>query len=154
MKKIISIFLYILVLQGCGFTPMYSKNQIADFYIENVSFNNADPDFALFIKNNLKNYSTGKNKQKFNIDIKMNYSKTSLSKNSLGETDMYLLTSIIEFTISSENKEKKFQVKESLKIKNLNDEFNEKNYEKNAKKNMAELSTSKLLMQLSRFNDN
>ena len=92
--------------------------------------------------------------QKFQISAIVNYSKSTISKNSAGDTDEYELSSIIEFIISSEKREKKLQVKETLRIKNLDDEFEEKNYERNAKKNMARSSTSKLLMQLSRFNDN
>jgi outer membrane lipopolysaccharide assembly protein LptE/RlpB len=154
MKKIISLCLFFLVLQGCGYTPIYSKNQKINYYIEDISFNDADPDLAFFIKDNLRNYLIKKNNQKFRIAVIVNYSKTPISKNSAGEADEYQLSSIIEFIISSEKKEKKLEVKETIKIKNLENEFEEKNYEKNAKKNMARSSTSKLLMQLSRFDDN
>lgn len=154
MKKIFSMCVCFLLLQGCGYTPIYSQNQKLNYYIEDISFNDGDPDLVFFIKNNLKNYLIKNDNQKFQISAIVNYSKSTISKNSAGDTDEYELSSIIEFIISSEKREKKLQVKETLRIKNLDDEFEEKNYERNAKKNMARSSTSKLLMQLSRFNDN
>ena len=154
MKKVFLLYACFLVLQSCGYTPMYSKNQKVDYYIEDISFNDSDSDLAFFIKDNLRNYLNKNKNQKFKIAGLINYSKNPISKNSLGETDEYQLSLIIEFIISSEQKEKKLVVKESFRIKNLDDEYEEKTYEKNAKKNMAHLSTSKLLMQLSRFNDN
>ena len=154
MKKVILLYACFLILQSCGYTPIYSKNQKVDYYIENISFNDSDSDLTFFIRDNLRNYLIKNNNQKFKITVLIDYSKSPISKNSLGETDEYQLSSIIEFIITSEQKEKKLRVKESFRIKNLDDEFEEKTYEKNAKKNMARISTSKLLMQLARFNDN
>ena len=154
MKKTISMCLLFLLLQGCGYTPIYSQNQKLNYYIEEISFNDGDPDLVFFIKDNLKNYLIKNDNKKFQISAIVNYSKSTISKNSAGDIDEYELSSIIEFIISSEKKEKRLQVKETLRINNLDDEFEEKNYERNAKKNMARSSTSKLLIQLSRFNDN
>ena len=154
MKKIFSMCVFFLLLQDCGYTPIYSQDQKLDYYIEEISFNDEDPDLVFFIRDNLKNYLIKNDNQKFKISAIVNYSKSSISKNSAGDTDEYELSSIIEFIISSEKKQKKLKIKETLRIKNLDDEFEEKNYERNVKKNMARSITSKLLIQLSRFNDN
>jgi hypothetical protein len=125
-----------------------------NFYIEDLSFDNGDNDLIYFIKSNLKKYLVKSNSQEFLIKARVDYAKTPISKDSTGKDDSYQLSSIVEFIILSEKKEKKLMIRESINIKNLDDEFEEKNYERNVKKNMARSITSKLLIQLSRFNDN
>ena len=101
MKKVILLYACFLILQSCGYTPIYSKNQKVDYYIENISFNDSDSDLTFFIRDNLRNYLIKNNNQKFKITVLIDYSKSPISKNSLGETDEYQLSSIIEFIITS-----------------------------------------------------
>ena len=152
MKKILIIYFFSLLLQGCGYVPMYANNQIVDFYIEEIEFDDGDRDLSTYIKNNLNSYFISKGNQKYKIKTSIDYTKNTLSKNLAGETLEYDLIALIKFTISTEGLTKDLIIKESFKMNNFSDEFEERQYEITIKQNMARSITSKLLLQISRFN--
>ena len=154
MKKIIIIYLFLLLLQSCGYVPMYGKNQKVDFYIEEIKFDDGDRDLSTYLKNNLNAYFVIKGIKKYKIDTSIDYTKNSVSKNSKGDTAEYELNAIVRFEITSEDFSKKLIIKENLKMNNFSDEFEERQYEQTIKQNMARSISSKLLTQLSRFNVN
>ena len=154
MKKISLIFLILLFFQNCGYTPIYSKNQNLDFYIESITFNDGDDDLAEHIKFNLNNYLNQKDGKKYKINTSIEYKKIETNKNTLGEAEEYDLSSNIIFKIEGDNLNKNINIKESFKMDNFNDEFEEREYEQMVKKSMARSIVSKLLIQLSRLNVN
>jgi len=154
MKKICTIILILLFTQSCGYTPMYSKNQKVNFYIKSVEFAESDKDLASYLKLNLNNYFEKKDGSEYIIDANISYKKTIASKDSTGEIEEYNLSSVAKFIIKSNNFSKTINMNESFKMENFSDEFQEKEYEDNIKKNIARTMTSKLLFQLSRFDVN
>lgn len=154
MKKICTIILILLFTQSCGYTPMYSKNQKVNFYIKSVEFAESDKDLANYLKLNLNNYFEKKDGSEYIIDANISYKKTIASKDSTGEIEEYNLSSVAKFIIKSNNFSKTININESFKMENFSDEFQEKEYEDNIKKNIARTVTSKLLFQLSRFDVN
>ena len=154
MKKIYIIFLILFFTQSCGYTPMYSKNQKVNFYIKSVEFAESDKDLANYLKLNLNNYFEKKDGSEYIIDANISYKKTIASKDSTGEIEEYNLSSVAKFIIKSNNFSKTININESFKMENFSDEFQEKEYEDNIKKNIARTMTSKLLFQLSRFDVN
>jgi hypothetical protein len=154
MKKIIIIYLFLLLLQSCGYVPMYANNQKVDFYIEEIKFDDGDRDLSTYLKNNLNAYFVIKGNKKYKIDTSIDYTKNSVSKNSKGDTVEYELIAIVKFEITSEDFSKELVIKENLKMNNFSDEFEEIQYEKTIKRNMARSISSKLLTQISRFNVN
>ena len=154
MKKIIIIYLFLLLLQSCGYVPMYANNQKVDFYIEEIKFDDGDRDLSNYLKNNLNAYFVIKGTKKYKIDTSIDYTKNSISKNSKGDTVEYELIAIVIFVITNEEFNKELIIRESLKMNNFSDEFEERQYEKTIKQNMARSISSKLLTQISRFNVN
>ena len=154
MKKISLIFLILLFFQNCGYTPIYSKNQNVDFYIESITFNDGDDDLAEHIKFNLNKYLNQKDGKKYKINTSIEYKKIETNKNTLGEAEEYDLSSNIIFKIEGDNLSEIIKIKESSKMDNFNDEFEEREYEQVVKKSMARSIVSKLLIQLSRLNVN
>jgi len=154
MKKIIIIYLLLLLLQSCGYVPMYANNQKVDFYIEEIKFDDGDRDLSTYLKNNLNAYFVINGIKKYKIDTSIDYTKNSVSKNSKGDTVEYELIAIVRFEITSEDFSKELVIKENLKMNNFSDEFEERQYEKTIKQNMARSISSKLLTQISRFNVN
>jgi len=154
MKKISLIFLILLFFQNCGYTPIYSKNQSIDFYIESITFNDGDDDLAEYIRFNLNNYLNQKDGKKYKINTSIEYKKIETNKNTLGEAEEYDLSSNIIFKIEGDNLSEIIKIKESFKMDNFNDEFEEREYEQIVKKSMARSIVSKLLIQLSRLNVN
>ena len=133
---------------------MYGKNQKVDFYIEEIKFDDGDRDLSTYLKNNLNAYFVIKGIKKYKIDTSIDYTKNSVSKNSKGDTVEYELIAIVRFEITSEDFSKELIIKENLKMNNFADEFEERQYEKTIKQNMARSISSKLLTQISRFNVN
>jgi len=133
---------------------MYSKNQKVNFYIKSVEFTESDKDLANYLKLNLNNYFEKKDGSEYIIDANISYKKTIASKDSTGEIEEYNLSSVAKFIIKSNNFSKTININESFKMENFSDEFQEKEYEDNIKKNIARTVTSKLLFQLSRFDVN
>ena len=154
MKKISLIFLILLFFQNCGYTPIYSKNQNVDFYIESITFNDGDDDLTEHIKFNLNKYLNQKDGKKYKINTSIEYKKIETNKNTLGEAEEYDLSSNIIFKIEGDNLSEIIKIKESSKMDNFNDEFEEREYEQIVKKSMARSIVSKLLIQLSRLNVN
>jgi hypothetical protein len=154
MKKIIIIYLFFLLLQSCGYVPMYANNQKVDFYIEEIKFDDGDRDLSTYLKNNLNAYFVIEGNRKYKIDTTIDYTKNSVSKNSKGDTVEYELIAIVKFEITSEDFSRELVIKENLKMNNFADEFEERQYEKTIKQNMARSISSKLLTQVSRFNVN
>jgi hypothetical protein len=154
MKKISLIFLILLFFQNCGYNPIYSKNQNVDFYIESITFNDGDDDLAEIIKFNLNKYLNQKDGKKYKINTSIEYKKIEINKNTLGEAEEYDLSSNIIFKIEGDNLSEIIKIKESFKMDNFNDEFEEREYEQIVKKSMARSIVSKLLIQLSRLNVN
>ena len=154
MKKALIIYLFLLILQSCGYVPMYANNQKVDFYIEEITFDDGDRDLSMYLKNNLNAYFVIKGIKKYKIDTSIDYTKNSVSKNSKGDTVEYELIAIVRFEITSEDFSKELVIKENLKMNNFSDEFEERQYEKTIKQNMARSISSKLLTNISRFNVN
>ena len=152
-KNLLTILLFFLLL-GCGFSPIYSTDKKVDFYIESIDFNNSDKELANFIKINLNNYLRKNNGKKFKIEASIDFNKNSISKDALGNSEEFELSSIFNFVISGDELNKSLSFKEVARMNNLADEFKELQYERGVKKNMAQSITSLLLMQLSILNAN
>jgi len=133
---------------------MYANNQKVDFYIEEIKFDDGDRDLSTYLKNNLNAYFVIKGIKKYKIDTSIDYTKNSVSKDSKGDTVEYELIAIVRFEITGEDFSKELVIKENLKMNNFSDEFEERQYEKTIKQNMARSISSKLLTQISRFNVN
>jgi len=133
---------------------MYSKNQKVNFYIKSIEFTDSDKNLANYLKLNLNNYFEKKNGSEYIIDANISYKKTIASKDSTGEIEEYNLSSVAKFIIKSNNFSKAININETFKMENFTDEFQEREYEENIKKNMTRSITSKLLFQLSRFDVN
>jgi outer membrane lipopolysaccharide assembly protein LptE/RlpB len=155
MKKLFIIPLIFILLQNCGYTPIYSKNQPINFYIESLEFNKGDNVLANFIKINLQRYLR-RNDNNIGYEIKaiINYNKSPLSKNSAGQIEEYNLISTVEFVIILNKTSKVYNITESFVMPNFSDEFQEIQYERNIKQNMARSIASKLLIQLTTLNVN
>jgi outer membrane lipopolysaccharide assembly protein LptE/RlpB len=153
MKKIWILCLMLLLIQNCGYKPIYSKNQKINFYIESINFSDPNNNIADYIKSNLKNYINKKDGDKYIINTNIQYNKRTLSKNITGEIEKYDLSLNVSFEIKSKTFNKKLDFQENFIMNNLGDELEERRYEENIKRNMALSITSQLLILLSR-NDN
>jgi len=143
-KNIIIIFL-ILLLNGCGFTPIYLNKNDVKFSIEQVNYS-GDRDLNNFLKMNLDQYKNEKIDNKFSIDAKSTYKKIILSKDGTGKVTNYQLEAEVIFLIKSINKE--IKIIERKIIDGMDDKFEEARYERTIKQSFASSITNKLTSEL------
>ena len=154
MKKILTVTLILFFLQNCGYKPIYSKNEKINFYISELNLNFEDRELYKFIKSNLINYNESNYGKEYIVTGNGKYLKNIASKNRAGDVEEYEISTFVEFVITSNSKTENFEVSETFNIKNLDDEFEEEQYEKSIKENMAQSITNQLIFRLSTFNDN
>lgn len=150
IQKIIFLILLPFFLLNCDYNPIYSSNNNYDFYIEEIN-QEGNNEINALIRNELKKYRIKDNKKKLIINNISTFGKNSQSKNKSGDTDQYLLNLKIKFIIESENEKKSFTLSENFLMKNFNNKFDERNYEKTIKSNMTKLIVNNLIVQLSRM---
>ena len=140
----------ILFLNSCGYTPMYSSANKTDFNLEKINLN-GDEFIINDITNNLNNLSKTNSKKSIIIEGKILYQKTSQTKNLAGDTTQYRLKTTSELTIKSSNQELKLNINENFDMKNFDDEFEERKYEKTIKENFARSINSQIILRISKI---
>ena len=142
------LLLLFLFLTSCGYTPLYSsKENRLNISVENYEGDN-DINFKLISKlRTHKNLNT----EEFKIKIKTDYKKTDLSKDITGKIQDYELTISSTFEVNYSDTTRNFTVKETFTMKNLEDDFEERNYEKTIKENLANSIYQKLMIQMLKF---
>ena len=147
LKKLFLILILLNVLQGCGYSPIYSANNKLMINIEEI---NSDGDWELnnYIKSSLRRHSSDDKTEKFKIKLDTIYNKSSIEKDSAGNTTKYLFEIEANVNINSTKINKNFLFKEKFTMDNFEDSLVEKNYESSNKNNIANLIVDKLIVQL------
>ena len=150
-KKIISSFviLFSIFIYSCGFSPMYSMKDSQNINIEVIS-TEGDREINFNLKSKLRIHKNP-NSKLFRIMISSNYLKTDISKNLVGDVEEYRIQSTTNITLITDDLEKKFVATENFTMKNFADDFEEINYEKRLKKNIAESNYRKILLEISKI---
>ena len=147
MKKIISIFL-VLLLNACGFQPIYNSNNIEQFSLKILS-TEGDKEINNFISRNLRIYTNDLYEKNYSLKINSDNKKSILTKNKQGKATDYQLTISTNFEIISEKNNSTFEIIKNFNIKNLEDSFQEKEYERSIKQNLVNIITSELINKIS-----
>ena len=147
IKNILIIFILPFLFQGCGYSTLYSNNNDKDINIE-ILETKGDQEINNYILFNLKKY-TGKEGKTYSINMNTNYTISEISKNLEGSIDSYQLVAVTQFEVKSININKTISIKEEIKINNLSDNFEKRNYEKSIKKNFSDTISSRPILQLS-----
>ena len=129
---------------------MYSSVNKTDFYLKKIDLN-GDEFIIKNVTNNLNNLSQTNSKKKIIIEGKILYQKISQTKNLAGDTTQYRLKTISELTIKTTNQEIKFNNSENFDMKNFDDEFEERRYEKTIKENFARSINNQIILQISKI---
>ncbi len=147
LKKIFFIILSISLLSNCQYKPIYSNQNKIDYKIIVTSFT-GDKDINNFIDTNLLRNSKESSNKVVNISFDTKYSKNVLAKNAAGAITDYQISIVTTFTIRKENSYESFPVNEKFNFQKMTDKYEEKNYENNIKRNLADLISQKLILRL------
>ncbi|MDA8690668.1 hypothetical protein N9L88_00085 [Candidatus Pelagibacter bacterium] len=145
MIRKFTIVITLIILTGCGFTPMYSKkNNNNNFSIEKINFS-GERELNNFLKIGLMRYKNSSDK-KFIIDVESEFLKIILTKDITGKITNYELIANFTFKLES-NKE--FEFTEKKIIENLDNNFEQTKQERTVKQIFATSVINKLITQLS-----
>jgi len=149
IKKIFFKLFLIILLTNCDYTPIYSVNDEDRFNIEVTNFE-GDREINSKIISKLRVHKN-ESLELYQISFNTSYSKNIISKNLEGKAEEYQLDAMTSYIIINENFKKNFSVTESFKMKNFEDDFEEKNYEERIKENIADLNYQKIILQIKKI---
>ena len=147
LKKIFLIILFLNLLNHCDYEPVYSDQKKINYKIVITSFS-GDKDINNLIATNLKKTSKKGSDKIINIVFDTKYTKNVLAKNSAGSITDYQSDVVTTFVIENENNSESFSVNDRFNFKKMNDKYEEKNYERTIKKNLANSISQKLILRL------
>ena len=147
-KKVFSFITILFLLTSCGYTPMFSKLEKNNIFIE---IQNVEGDRTInnFMKKKLLQYQENFNaEKKYKIEILSDYKKLIITKDAAGVITNYRLTADVSFKINYNDSLKTIIFKEKFDIKKGDSLFEEQNYENLIKQDIANLIVQKFIFQL------
>ncbi len=132
---------------------MISKVNDQNFNIVNLD-TEGDQQISSSIKRGLERYAKNqKTNKNFEIVINTNYEKITLVKDAKGNaTDFKLVVNLkLTFVEKEENIEKIIELNESFTIKKNDNNYEQKDYERAIKNNMAQTLVNKIIFHLSKY---
>lgn len=151
IKKNFIKIIFIFLLASCGYSPMLSTMDNKILNIEVVS-HEGDKEINQVLRSKFKIHRN-ENEELIKISINSSYKKKDLSKNLTGKVEDYKIETTTSFIVIRNKNEKNFSFSEEYTIKNFDDDFEERNYEKKIRRNVANINYQKLMLQLYKFND-
>ena len=151
IKKNFIKIIFIFLLASCGYSPMLSTMDNKILNIEVVS-HEGDKEINQVLRSKFKIHRN-ENEELIKISINSSYKKKDLSKNLTGKVEEYKIEIITSFIVSRKKNEKNFSFSEEYTVKNFDDDFEERNYEKKIRRNVANINYQKLMLQLYKLND-
>ena len=148
LKKISFIILLLNLLNHCDYKPVYSNQNKVDYKIVIKSFT-GDKDINNLISETLKRNSKENSNKILIISLHTKYSKNTLARNNAGTITDYQANVISKFTIDKENNSENFIIVEKFNFQKMTDKYEEKNYERTIKKNLANSISQKLMLRIS-----
>ena len=152
MKKS-TLFILLFFLYACGYTSVYKNVKTQDLNMKIISLE-GNLEMNNLIKNQIELFSNDESKNIFNIDIKTDYERIVIAKNSKGIATNYKLDGIFNFKIYSKDNEYSININESFNIKKNSNSYEQTSYEKIIKENFVKSAVDKLIIKLININDN
>ena len=144
MKKIFLIIL-ILLLNNCGYTPIYSSKD-SNFKIVNLNAN-VNNSLTNYIKNSINVFSNEDSEKKLNISFNLKENVSVILKDSKGDPAKNRLTITVDLSLFDINKNlvESNSFSESFEYNIDDNKFNLKQYEKNIKFNLVEQISQQII---------
>ena len=145
MKKIVLVLIF-LILNNCGFTPLYSSKN-SNYNVISIEKNTSNS-LTNYIQNSISVLSNENSEKNFKINFDFVEDIAVILKDSKGDPKKNRLTITVDLSIFSEDQSlisvKEFS--ESFEYNIQDNKFNLKQYEKNIKFNLVEDITQQILV--------
>tara|TARA_B100001559_G_scaffold12865_1_gene11193 strand:+ start:409 stop:858 length:450 start_codon:yes stop_codon:yes gene_type:complete len=148
LKKFVLFIILVLVSSGCDYSPIHSiKTNNIEIKIISMS---GDKEINNYLSKELEKKSKASS-EKMEVIINTNFSKRVLAKDTKSFATDYELQVIGNFELKKDDKSKTIKITEKFRYKNLNDNYEQKNYEKMIKLNLSKMIISKLNFRINNF---
>jgi len=149
LKKKINFFIIMLMLTSCGFTPININQNYLNFKVEIINIE-GDSEINNIIRSKLirRQSSSEDIKELFKLEINTNYQKNIFSRNLAGGAENYQLDVEAKVQVINKNIKKNYIFKENFLMKNINDQFEQAQYEKNIKNTFANSISEKIIAKI------
>ena len=138
------LFTIILIINGCGYTPIYSSKSNS-FKINNIEYE--DNKINQKIVKSLKSISNDNSSNEIDLIISSSKDKRILSKNKSGTAEIFELR--INLNVTYLSRVKTFNMKQNYS--NVDNKFQLKEYEKIIEKQLIDELVDKLINYLTNF---
>ena len=147
IKKIFLIIVSLNLLNHCEYKPVYSNQNNVDYKIIITSLN-GDKFINNLVAENLKKNSKDQSNEIIDVSFDTEYTKNVLAKNSIGTITDYQSNVIATFVLKKGENIERFVVNEKFNFQKMADKYEERNYERTIKKNIATSISQKLILKL------
>ena len=148
LKKFVLFIILVLLSSGCDYSPIHSiKTNNIEIKIISMS---GDNEINNYLSKELEKKSKASS-EKIDVIINTNFSKRVLAKDTKSFATDYELKVIGNFELKKGDKSKSVKITEKFRYKNLNNNYEQKNYEKMIKLNLAKMIISKLNLRINNF---
>jgi hypothetical protein len=146
-KNIIFIITILIMLASCDYQPIYNNSKLKNIRFDFVE-EKGDQQINKFIISNLKKNQAKLNAKTYKISIDTIFNKIILAKDKFGSATDYKLSVTSNFKINNEDQKLSLTINEEFIYKNLQENYDQSNYENSIKKNLAEQISEKLRTKL------
>ena len=148
LKKFVLFTILVLLTLGCDYSPIHSiKTNNTEIKIISMS---GDREINNYLSKELKKKSKASS-ERVDVIINTNFSKRVLAKDTKSFATDYELKVIGNFELKKGTKSQSFTISEKFRYKNLNDNYEQRNYEAMLKRNLAKIIVSKLSLRINNF---
>ncbi len=146
MKKI-SLFILILFISHCGYSPIYNNENETKIKI-NILNTEGDKKINNLLISDIRKISRNDYEKEFDINISTVFSKIITAKDSKGEASNYQLKVVTKFELIKQSESEFISFEEKIDIRNNSNLFEQKKYENNIKITFAKSIIDKLMKKL------
>ena len=146
-NKIILILTIMIMLTACEYQPIYNNSQTKNIKYDFIE-TKGDQQINKLIVNNFKRNQTKLNVEIYKIKINSKFNKFALAKDKFGSPTDYKLLVTSNFEIENDEQKISLVISEEFVYKNLQENYDQSNYEGIIKKNLAEQISEKLRTKL------
>ena len=147
MKKTIIFFIFILLSNCSGYSPIFSSKQI-NFYIEEITVTEDNKLIRKIVKN-LKPYTVRNDKKKIKLILDLKLNETVILRDEKGDVASQEIKMILNAKSILPNEEKrKFQFEEKFVINNQSNKFELNQYKNSIRSTMIDKIYEDLILKL------
>ena len=148
IKKIILLIALVSFSSSCDYTPIHSGEE-SNIKI-NITNLLGDTEINNYLSKELKRKSKNSG-EKIEVKINSHFSKKVLARDTKSFATDYELKVVGKFELIKGDKTKSFIINEKFRYKNLNDNYEQSNYEDMIKKNLMKTVVNKLILRINNF---